>query len=70
VVRPQTVETTALGAAYLAGLATGVWRDVPEIAAHWRRARVFDPQMSRDVAAERMANWLRAIERAKDWARD
>jgi glycerol kinase len=70
VVRPQTVETTALGAAYLAGLATGVWKDVPEIAAHWRRSRVFEPQMPRDVAAERIANWLRAVERAKDWARD
>ena len=69
VTRPQTVETTALGAAYLAGLATGVWRDVPEIASHWRRARVFEPQMSRDAAAERIANWLRAVERAKDWAR-
>jgi glycerol kinase len=70
VARPQTVETTALGAAYLAGLATGVWRDVPEIASHWRRARVFEPQMSRAEAAERIANWLRAVERAKDWARD
>ncbi|MCU0898085.1 MAG: glycerol kinase GlpK [Burkholderiales bacterium] len=70
VARPQTVETTALGAAYLAGLAAGVWRDVPEIASHWRRARVFEPRMSRAEAAERIANWLRAVERAKDWARD
>ncbi|MCX7891106.1 MAG: glycerol kinase GlpK [Burkholderiales bacterium] len=69
VVRPRTVETTALGAAYLAGLATGVWRDVPEIAAQWRRARVFEPRMTRAAAAERIAQWLRAVERAKDWAR-
>jgi glycerol kinase len=67
VVRPQTVETTALGVAYLAGLATGVWRDLPQIAAQWRRARVFEPATGRDQAQARMAEWHRAVERAKGW---
>jgi len=70
VVRPRTTETTALGAAYLAGLATAVWRTSAEIAAQWQRERVFTPRMSRDEAKARLAGWLRAVERAKDWARD
>ena len=70
VVRPRTTETTALGAAYLAGLATGVWRTSAEIAAQWQRERVFTPRMSRDEAKARLAGWLRAVERAKDWATD
>jgi glycerol kinase len=69
VVRPHTVETTALGAAYLAGLATGVWHDRQEIASHWQRERVFEPQMGRDEAQARMAEWARAVERAKGWER-
>jgi len=68
VVRPRVAETTALGAAYLAGLATGVWRSAAEIAAQWRRERVFESRMSRDEAASRLAGWLRAVERAKGWA--
>jgi glycerol kinase len=66
--RPRVLETTALGAAYLAGLATGVWRDVGEIASRWRRERVFEPRMTRDEAKSRLAGWLRAVERAKRWA--
>ena len=68
VVRPRVLETTALGAAYLAGLATGVWGDVAEIASQWHRERTFEPRMSRDEAESRLASWLRAIERAKRWA--
>lgn len=67
VARPTTLETTALGAAYLAGLATGVWCDEAEIAAQWRRSRVFEPRMSRDEAAGRLASWRRAVERSKGW---
>ncbi|HTO49609.1 MAG TPA: glycerol kinase GlpK [Burkholderiales bacterium] len=70
VVRPRTTETTALGAAYLAGLATGVWQTSAEIAAQWQRERAFVPRMSRDEAQVRLAGWLRAVERAKDWARE
>lgn len=61
VVRPAVTETTALGAAYLAGLQTGVYADLPELSAQWRAERVFEPQISADEAAERMALWARAV---------
>ena len=61
VVRPKVVETTALGAAYLAGLATGVYRGLDELAAQWQVERRFEPQLPRDRAAERMAQWERAV---------
>ncbi|UUX96071.1 glycerol kinase GlpK [Aquabacterium sp. J223] len=61
VVRPQVIETTALGAAYLAGLAVGVWPDRETLARQWRAERRFEPQMPRDEAAERMARWERAV---------
>lgn len=67
VVRPRVAETTALGAAYLAGLAAGVWKDTGEIEAQWQAQRVFEPAMSRDEAAARHAGWRRAVERAKGW---
>lgn len=67
VVRPRVTETTALGAAYLAGLAVGVWQSRDAIAAQWRQERAFDPEMSRDEAAERFGAWSRAVERAKGW---
>jgi glycerol kinase len=68
VVRSQIAETTALGAAYLAGLATGVWRDQHAIRGIWRSGGRFEPKMS---AAERdalVSGWRRAVERAKGWA--
>jgi len=67
VVRPRVLETTALGAAYLAGLAVGIWRNRDAIAGQWQKERVFDPGMSRDEAAARLAAWSRAVERAKGW---
>jgi glycerol kinase len=67
VVRPRVLETTALGAAYLAGLAAGVWRTRDAISGQWKKERVFDPRMSRDEAAARLAAWSRAVERAKGW---
>lgn len=69
VVRPRITETTALGAAYLAGLAVGFWADEAEIASMWSRDRVFDPALSRDAAGERLAEWKRAVARSRDWAR-
>jgi len=69
VVRPKVTETTALGAAYLAGLAVGFWSDEDEIASLWSGDRVFDPVMSRDAAAERLGEWKRAVERSREWAR-
>jgi len=67
VVRPRVAETTALGAAYLAGLAVGVWGSRDAIAAQWRQERAFEPEMSRDEAGERFAAWSRAVERSKGW---
>jgi glycerol kinase len=61
VVRPQVVETTALGAAYLAGLAVGVYQGLDELAAQWRAERTFHPTMPRERAAERMAQWEHAV---------
>jgi glycerol kinase len=68
VVRPEVLETTALGAAYLAGLAVGFWKDAEEIRANWRVARRFEPRMSRDEAAALRAGWEKAVGRAKGWA--
>ena len=64
VVRPAITETTALGAAYLAGLATGVWRDTEELARLWRVGRRFSPTMSRDRADSLISGWDRAERQA------
>jgi glycerol kinase len=64
VVRPRITETTALGAAYLAGLAVGVWRSQDELAAQWQVERRFEPAMARSQAAERMAAWACAVAQA------
>ncbi len=61
VVRPKVIETTALGAAYLAGLSAGVWRDLDELSAQWQVDRRFLPTLPRERAAERMAEWDRAV---------
>ena len=68
VVRPRILETTALGAAYLAGLATGVWKNLDAITAHWQESARFEPAMSRDAAQARLAEWSRALGRAGNWA--
>jgi glycerol kinase len=67
VVRPKVLETTALGAAYLAGLATGVWKNTAAISSQWAVGRRFEPVMTRAEAGARMAGWGRALERSKDW---
>ena len=67
VVRPRITETTALGAAYLAGLAVGHWRDGAEIASQWQVDREFEPAMERGRAQELIADWHKAVERAKNW---
>ncbi|HVL74687.1 MAG TPA: glycerol kinase GlpK [Noviherbaspirillum sp.] len=67
VVRPAVTETTALGAAYLAGLAVGFWSSQDEIAAQWQVERRFEPAMSIDERAQRLATWRRAVERARAW---
>jgi glycerol kinase len=70
VVRPQVTETTALGAAYLAGLAAGVWPSRETIRQQWRVDQQFDPQISTDEAAALRATWRRAVERTKGWAQE
>jgi glycerol kinase len=67
VVRPRIQETTALGAAYLAGLATGYWQGAEQIDSQWHAERVFEPKMDRGRAEALLASWRRAVERSKDW---
>ena len=68
VVRPAVTETTAMGAAYLAGLAVGVWESREQVAALWRTDRIFQPQWSEDQRTERLRQWHRAVLRAMSWA--
>jgi glycerol kinase len=67
VLRPRVTETTALGAAYLAGLATGFWASREEIAAQWECERRFEPAMDSARRAALMQRWSRAVDRAKSW---
>ena len=68
--RPRVTETTALGAAYLAGLATGIWESQDEIAEQWQLEKTFEPQMSADQRDALYAGWRKAVERARHWAED
>ena len=67
VVRPQITETTALGAAYLAGLAVGFWHDEDELVSMWRSERRFEPSMSDDRRAVLLKGWRRAVARCRHW---
>ena len=66
--RPRVVETTALGAAFLAGLGTGLWSSTDELRDTWALDRRFEPTSDRAAADAAHARWLRAVERARDWA--
>jgi glycerol kinase len=68
--RPVDQETTALGAAFLAGLAEGVWPDLDAIRATWRLDATFEPEPDRTFTDLAHAQWLRAVERSRDWATD
>jgi glycerol kinase len=70
VIRPKTLETTALGAAYLAGLAVGYWNSVDDLQQQWSIDREFNPKMSRDKVDELVHNWDRAVGRASNWIED
>ncbi|HEY7358587.1 MAG TPA: glycerol kinase GlpK [Ktedonobacterales bacterium] len=65
--RPKVAETTALGAAYLAGIATGFWSGPQEVTRRWAVDRAFEPQMSADQRETLYANWKRAVERSLKW---
>lgn len=70
VVVPEVSETTALGAAYAAGLAVGFWRDTAELAAHWHEARRWEPQMDPAVRDRHVRTWAKAVQRTLDWVED
>lgn len=67
--RPVCVETTSLGAAYLAGLATGYWQNKEDVIANWQRDRAFEPAMSQEQRAELLRGWKKAVSRVRDWSR-
>jgi glycerol kinase len=67
VVRPQVTETTALGAAYLAGMAVGFWDSSETLAHHWRVDRRFEPSQPPSHSAARRAEWREALTRSKGW---
>ncbi len=67
VVRPKVTETTALGAAYLAGLAVGFWSSPNDIRAHWEVDRRFEPRMKAEEVQHRRSRWTEALKRSQDW---
>ena len=67
--RPKNREATALGAAYLAGLATGVWKDTAEIEANRKVDKIFIPSMPEEKRNKQYSNWKRAVERSRNWER-
>ena len=67
VVRPKDIETTALGACYLAGLGCGIFKSEDEIKELWEADRVFEPQMDEETRENLYAQWCKAVEKSKDW---
>ena len=68
VIRPNVTETTALGAAYLAGLAVGFWKDVDELQQYWQMDKTFKPVMPDDERNELQRNWKKAVRAAQAWS--
>ena len=69
VLRPKCVETTAMGAAYLAGLATGYWQDLDEIRTNWQLDKLFTPVMTLAQSQKQIAGWKKAVARCRNWAK-
>ncbi len=69
VIRPRTLETTALGAAFFAGLAVGYWKDLAEIQRIWQKGAEFESHMAAERRAELLKNWHKAVDRVRDWDR-
>ena len=65
--RPEVIETTALGAAYLAGLAVGYWKDQEEISKNWALSRSFQSKMGEENRVELLKGWHKAVGRSRDW---
>lgn len=70
VVRPQVTETTALGAAYLAGLAVGFWKDISELKLNWKKDKVFEPLMADEERNNLQKNWKKAVRAAQAWTEE
>ncbi|MCD7841496.1 MAG: glycerol kinase, partial [Lachnospiraceae bacterium] len=70
VYRPGCIETTAMGAAYLAGLAVGYWNGAEEIHANWKTERVFSPQMAQEEREKRLKGWHKAVRYSFGWAKE
>jgi glycerol kinase len=70
VVRPKVIETTALGAAYLAGLAVGFWKDRRAVQSSWQPERTFEPSKSGDEVAHIRSRWAEALKRAREWEKN
>jgi len=67
--RPACIETTAMGAAYLAGLGVGYWENKDEIEKNWRRERTFEPVMPNEHRQELLAGWKKAVDCSRGWAK-
>lgn len=70
VVRPSCIETTALGAAYLAGLATGFWKDAKEVEANWQKGREFGPEIDEEARQKLLKGWKKAVQCTFAWAKE
>ncbi|MDP4175248.1 MAG: glycerol kinase GlpK [Bacteroidota bacterium] len=70
IIRPKVSETTALGVAYLAGLAVGYWKEIEEIINQWEADKKFVPQANREHIIRSIDNWNRAVDRSKNWLKD
>ena len=70
VLRPECVETTALGAAYLAGIAVGYWENADDIRANWALSRTFCPEMEEEIREKLVKGWKRAVKCALVWAEE
>jgi glycerol kinase len=68
VVRPSITETTALGAAYLSGLAVGFWNDLDELQSYWQKEKAFEASMNEDLRKKHQSEWKRAVRAAEAWA--
>jgi glycerol kinase len=69
VVRPKVLETTALGAAYLAGLTVDLWKSREELASHWKAERRFEPRIGSSERESLMERWRQAVSRSRNWAK-
>lgn len=67
--KPVVAETTALGAAYAAGLATGFWSDEAELRTHWQESKRWEPSWDEDRRRQGYTDWKRAVERTLDWVK-